>query len=70
MLGRKVFLTMTLVFFAYRRGDPPRPDWEKSRGAFIPLFERTEYLFLLVALPGTTITPFMPLSTKLNLGMT
>jgi Mn2+/Fe2+ NRAMP family transporter len=60
----KVFLTMTLVFFAYPvAAILARPDWgEVARGAFIPTFRADqEYLFLLVALLGTTITPFMQL---------
>jgi Mn2+/Fe2+ NRAMP family transporter len=60
----KVFLVMTLVFFAYPVAAVlARPDWgEVARGAFIPTFRSDqEYLFLLVALLGTTITPFMQL---------
>jgi Mn2+/Fe2+ NRAMP family transporter len=60
----KIFLAMTLVFFAYPVAAVlARPDWgEALRGAFIPTlrFDR-EYLFLLVGLLGTTITPFMQL---------
>lgn len=60
----KVFLGMTLVFFAYPVAAVlARPDWgEVARGAFIPTLQPDqEYLFLLVALLGTTITPFMQL---------
>jgi Mn2+/Fe2+ NRAMP family transporter len=60
----KIFLTMTLVFFAYPvAAILARPDWgEVARGAFIPTFRADQgYLFLLVALLGTTITPFMQL---------
>jgi Mn2+/Fe2+ NRAMP family transporter len=60
----KIFLVMTLVFFAYPiAAILARPDWgEVARGAFIPtLRPDQEYLFLLVALLGTTITPFMQL---------
>jgi Mn2+/Fe2+ NRAMP family transporter len=60
----KVFLAMTLVFFAYPvAAILARPDWgQVARGAFIPTFRpNQEYLFLLVALLGTTITPFMQL---------
>ena len=60
----KVFLAMTLVFFAYPvAAILARPDWgEVARGAFIPTFRSDpEYLFLLVGLLGTTITPFMQL---------
>jgi Mn2+/Fe2+ NRAMP family transporter len=60
----KVFLAMTLVFFAYPvAAILARPDWgEVARGAFIPTIRfDPEYLFLLVGLLGTTITPFMQL---------
>jgi Mn2+/Fe2+ NRAMP family transporter len=60
----KVFLAMTLVFFAYPVAAVlARPDWgEVARGAFVPSFHAgQDYLFLLVALLGTTITPFMQL---------
>lgn len=60
----KIFLGMTLVFFAYPvAAILARPDWGAvARGAFIPTFRADqEYLFLLVALLGTTITPFMQL---------
>jgi Mn2+/Fe2+ NRAMP family transporter len=58
----KIFLTMTLVFFAYPIATIlARPDWgEVARGAFIPHLQfNQEYLFLLVGLLGTTISPFM-----------
>jgi Mn2+/Fe2+ NRAMP family transporter len=60
----KVFLAMTLVFFAYPvAAILARPNWaDVARGAFVPTFRPDqEYLFLLVALLGTTITPFMQL---------
>jgi NRAMP (natural resistance-associated macrophage protein)-like metal ion transporter len=60
----KIFLVMTLVFIAYPVAAVlAHPDWgEVARGAFIPTFRADpEYLFLLVALLGTTITPFMQL---------
>ena len=60
----KIFLTMTLVFFAYPvAAILARPDWgEVARGAFVPTFRTDqEYLFLLVGLLGTTVTPFMQL---------
>jgi Mn2+/Fe2+ NRAMP family transporter len=60
----KVFLAMTLVFLAYPvAAILARPDWgEVARGTFIPTLQTDpEYLFLLVALLGTTITPFMQL---------
>ena len=58
----KIFLAMTLVFFAYPIATIlARPDWgEVARGAFIPHLQfDQEYLFLLVGLLGTTISPFM-----------
>lgn len=60
----KVFLGMTLVFFAYPvAAILARPDWgEVARGALIPIVRTDrDYLFLLVGLLGTTITPFMQL---------
>jgi Mn2+/Fe2+ NRAMP family transporter len=60
----KIFLAMTLVFFAYPvAAILAGPDWgEVARGAFIPtIHPDPEYLFLLVGLLGTTITPFMQL---------
>ena len=60
----KIFLGMTLVFFAYPvAAILARPDWgEVARGAFIPTFRPEQgYIFLLVGLMGTTITPFMQL---------
>ena len=60
----KIFLVMTLVFFAYPvAAILARPDWgEVARGTFIPTFRpEQEYIFLLVGLLGTTITPFMQL---------
>ena len=58
----KIFLTMALVFFAYPvAAILARPDWgEVARGAFIPSLQTDQaYLFLLVGLLGTTISPFM-----------
>jgi Mn2+/Fe2+ NRAMP family transporter len=60
----KIFLVMTLVFFAYPvAAILARPDWgDVARGAFIPTIQADqEYFFLLVGLLGTTITPFMQL---------
>jgi Mn2+/Fe2+ NRAMP family transporter len=58
----KIFLVMTLVFFAYPvaaiLGDP---DWEAvARGAFIPTIRfESAFIFVLVGLLGTTITPYI-----------
>lgn len=62
--AEKVFLAMTLVFFAYPVAAVlGHPDWSAvARGAFVPTFHRDpDYLFLMVALIGTTITPYMQL---------
>lgn len=58
----KIFLLMTLVFFAYPvAAIMGKPDWsEVARGAFIPKIHwNSEYIFLLVGVLGTTITPYI-----------
>ena len=53
---------MTLVFFAYPIAAVlGHPNWgEVARGAFVPrLHKDPDYIFLLVGLIGTTITPYM-----------
>ena len=58
----KIFLLMTLVFFAYPvAAIMGRPDWgEVAKGALIPHIEwNSEYIFLLVGILGTTITPYI-----------
>jgi Mn2+/Fe2+ NRAMP family transporter len=58
----KMFLLMTLVFFAYPvAAIMGKPDWGAVlRGAFVPTIRfESEYIFLLVALLGTTITPYI-----------
>ena len=60
----KIFLAMTLVFFAYPvAAVMARPDWGAVlRGAFIPSLRADPgYLVLVVGLLGTTITPYMQL---------
>jgi len=58
----KIFLLMTLVFFAYPvAAILGKPDWgDVARGAFIPKirFEK-EFIFVLVGILGTTITPYI-----------
>jgi Mn2+/Fe2+ NRAMP family transporter len=62
--AEKVFLAMTVVFFAYPIAAVlAGPDWgEVARKAVIPTIHRDpEYLMLFVATVGTTITPYMQL---------
>ena len=58
----KIFLLMTLVFFAYPvAAILGGPDWGAlAKGAVVPTikFEK-EYVFILVGLLGTTITPYI-----------
>ena len=58
----KIFLLMTLVFFAYPiAAILGGPDWTAvAKGAVVPTikFEK-EYIFILVGLLGTTITPYI-----------
>jgi Mn2+/Fe2+ NRAMP family transporter len=58
----KIFLLMTLVFFAYPiAAILGNPEWDAvAKGAVIPTikFEK-EYVFILVGLLGTTITPYI-----------
>lgn len=58
----RVFLTMSLVFFAYViSAFLAKPDWSEVAGSIAsPSFSLdTVYLFTVMALIGTTITPFM-----------
>jgi NRAMP (natural resistance-associated macrophage protein)-like metal ion transporter len=58
----RVFLAMSLVFLCYIvSAYLARPDWEQVGGAIIhPTFSSDSgYLFMVMALIGTTITPFM-----------
>ena len=58
----KIFLLMTLVFFAYPiAAILGGPDWgEVAKGAVIPTIRwESEYIFLLVGVLGTTITPYI-----------
>jgi Mn2+/Fe2+ NRAMP family transporter len=55
---------MTLVFFAYPiAAVMAHPSWpEVARGTLVPSLQRDpQYVFLLVGLIGTTITPYMQL---------
>ena len=59
----KVFLAMTLVFFAYPvSAFLAHPNWgEAARQTVLPTFHfnQSAYLLLFVATVGTTITPYM-----------
>lgn len=58
----RVFLAMTLVFFAYPiSAILAKPDWlAVARGTFIPTLSLDHnYIFLAVTLIGTTITSYM-----------
>jgi NRAMP (natural resistance-associated macrophage protein)-like metal ion transporter len=60
----KIFLVMTLVFFAYPvAAIMAHPQWgEVARHTFIPTWHRdADYILILVGLLGTTITPYMQL---------
>lgn len=66
----KALLVMTLVFFAYPVAVfLARPDWgEVARGAFIPTVRPDpDYIFILVGLLGTTITPYMQIFQQSSL---
>lgn len=58
----KVFLALTVVFFAYFiAAFMAKPDWGQiSFGAFVPTVQfNSAYLLTLVAAVGTTISPYM-----------
>jgi Mn2+/Fe2+ NRAMP family transporter len=58
----KIFLLMTLVFFAYPAAAIlSGPDWlAVGKGAVVPTIRfEPEYIFLLVGILGTTITPYI-----------
>lgn len=58
----KIFLLMTLVFFAYPiAAILSGPDWgDVAKGAFVPTVKwESEYIFVLVGILGTTITPYI-----------
>lgn len=58
----KIFLVMTLVFFAYPiAAILGGPDWGAvAKGAVVPTFRfESEYIFVLVGILGTTITPYI-----------
>lgn len=58
----KIFLLMTLVFFSYPiAAIMSKPDWgQVARGAIVPTIHfDSDYIFLLVGLLGTTLTPYI-----------
>jgi Mn2+/Fe2+ NRAMP family transporter len=62
--AERLFLLMTLAFLAYPAAMVlAQPDWAQvARGAFVPsLRAEPGYLLLIVALIGTTITPYQQL---------
>ncbi len=66
----KILLLMTLVFFAYPvAAFMARPDWgEVARGAFVPTFRADPaYIFIIVGLLGTTITPYIQIFQQSSL---
>lgn len=66
----KILLIMTLVFFAYPvAAFMAHPNWgEVAQGAFIPKFRSDPaYLFLIVGLLGTTITPYIQIFQQSSL---
>jgi Mn2+/Fe2+ NRAMP family transporter len=62
--AERLFLLMTLVFLAYPAAMVlAQPDWAQvARGAFVPSpHTEPRYLLMVVALVGTTITPYQQL---------
>ncbi|HEX8747979.1 MAG TPA: Nramp family divalent metal transporter [Pyrinomonadaceae bacterium] len=66
----KIFILMTLVFFAYPAAAfMAKPDWgEVARGAFVPSISTDpDYIFILVGLLGTTLTPYIQIFQQSSL---
>lgn len=66
----KILLLMTLVFFAYPvAAFMAKPNWtEVARGAFVPTLKADPaYIFLVVGLLGTTITPYIQIFQQSSL---
>jgi Mn2+/Fe2+ NRAMP family transporter len=66
----KILLLMTLVFFAYPAAAfMAHPDWGAvAKGAFVPTFRSDPaYIFLIVGLLGTTITPYIQIFQQSSL---
>jgi Mn2+/Fe2+ NRAMP family transporter len=63
-VAERIFVLMTIPFFAYPiAAILARPDWSQVGHAVVAphVQHNSAYLFLLIALAGTTITPFMQL---------
>ena len=66
----KILLAMTVVFFAYPIAAlMGHPDWvQVAHGALIPKIRwESDYILIVVALMGTTITPYMQLFQQSSL---
>jgi Mn2+/Fe2+ NRAMP family transporter len=66
----KIFLAMTIVFFAYPiAAFMGHPNWrDVAHGAFVPKLRwDSDYIFIVVGLMGTTITPYMQLFQQSSL---
>ena len=66
----KILLLMTLVFFAYPvAAVMAKPDWSAvAQGAFVPKFRADPaYIFIIVGLLGTTITPYIQIFQQSSL---
>ena len=66
----KILLLMTLVFFAYPvAAFMAKPNWsEVAHGAFVPTFKADPaYIFLVVGLLGTTVTPYIQIFQQSSL---
>jgi Mn2+/Fe2+ NRAMP family transporter len=66
----KILLLMTLVFFAYPiAAIMAKPNWsEVAHGAFVPTFKADPaYIFLVVGLLGTTVTPYIQIFQQSSL---
>ena len=63
-VAERIFVLMTIPFFAYPiAAILAKPDWRQVGHAIVAphVQHNSAYLFLLIALAGTTITPFMQL---------
>jgi Mn2+/Fe2+ NRAMP family transporter len=65
----KIFILMTLVFFAYPAAAfMAHPDWTQvARGAIPNIRTDPDYIFILVGLLGTTLTPYIQIFQQSSL---